>query len=308
MPATGRTGRPAAPSARLRGAPNLCTITYQRAAGADQRPPRGGGADCDAAAQPRQTIREVGLSERLCVVTGTSSGLGKAVAQQLLAKGWRVLGVARRDAALGEGYQHVPLDLGDLGAVESYFRTRFPAEARLAEAGRVGLVNNAGVLEPVAPLWRLEMDALARAYTVNTVTPMWLMGFFLAQCAHAPLRIVNVSSGAAHHAYAGWGSYCSTKAALRMAGMALAEEGELLPGGGAGARDVALLSYEPGIVDTEMQGVARSRSEADFPDVQRFRDFHSKGLLAPPEQPAAEIVAALEADGEPLFSERRFSG
>lgn len=248
------------------------------------------------------------MSDRLCVVTGTSSGLGKAVAQQLMAKGWRVVGIARRDAALGEGYQHVPLDLADLGAVETYFRTRFPTEARLADATRVGLVNNAGVLQPVAPVWRLEMDELAKAYAVNTVAPMWLMGFFIAQCTKVPLRIVNVSSGAAHHAYAGWGTYCSTKAALRMAGMALAEEGDLLPGSEARPRDLSLLSYEPGIVDTEMQGVARSRDEADFPAVQRFRDFHSKGLLAPPEQPAAEIVAALEADGEPLLSERRFSG
>jgi hypothetical protein len=70
-------------------------------------------------------------------------------------------------------------------------------------------------------------------------------------------------------------------------------------------RDAAILSYEPGVVETDMQRYARSRSPEEFPWVSMFQDFAARGLLVPAERPAAEIVAFLESDGQAAFAERR---
>ena len=140
---------------------------------------------------------------------------------------------------------------------------------------------------------------------VNVVSPVWLIGFLLR---HGPTsaarRIVNVSSGAAVRAFPGLAAYGSSKAGLRMAGMVIAQELDseerLRP-----PLDVAILSYEPGTVDTDMQRQARSLSNAEFPWVGLFHQFAERGMLVSPDAPAADIVEFLEADAEPRFSERR---
>jgi benzil reductase ((S)-benzoin forming) len=126
---------------------------------------------------------------------------------------------------------------------------------------------------------------------------------------HAPksaaVRIVNLSSAAAVHAFAGLGAYGSSKAGLRMAGMVLAAEWESTVPDAPTRSNAAILSYEPGTVDTPMQEAARSYSKADFPWVGMFTAMHDRGVLVPPESPAAEIVAFAESDGLPTFTERR---
>ena len=109
-----------------------------------------------------------------------------------------------------------------------------------------------------------------------------------------PLRVVNLSSGAAVRAIPGMAAYCSGKAALRMAGMVAAAEDDA---------DLAILSYGPGTVDTEMQLAARSAPFEEFPSAPMFRRFHAEGRLAAPELPAADIGNFLEADSAERFAE-----
>jgi NAD(P)-dependent dehydrogenase (short-subunit alcohol dehydrogenase family) len=245
---------------------------------------------------------------KLALVTGTSSGIGAAVATQLLATGWDVVGVARRPARLTEArYHHVQLDLADPKALV----TRIPAalDGRLGadSVRRVALVNNAATAGSAGPLDRLELEPLLEVYALNLAAPIWLMGY----CKRAvrpgvPVRIVNVSSGAAVNPFPGLGAYGSGKAGLRMAGMIYAAELDSPPAGAAAAPDISILSYEPGVVETEMQVAARATPETVFPWVGIFHQFKEQGLLVPPEMPAREITAYLERDGHPRFSERRF--
>ena len=77
----------------------------------------------------------------LVVVTGTSSGLGRATAQRLVREGYRVVGVARREvdpAEIGEGYAHVVFDLSDVAEIPALAR-RITTEHGVP----YGLVNNA---------------------------------------------------------------------------------------------------------------------------------------------------------------------
>jgi len=245
-------------------------------------------------------------AERTAIVTGTSAGLGEAVARQLLEHGWSVIGIARRPAPFDhERYRHVAYDLAgvvdDPAALES--RLTLPDVRTMR---RMGLVNNAAVPEGLMPLGRLDPRQLARIYAVNLIAPLWLMGHALRTAADdTPLRIVNVSSGAATTGFAGLAAYGSSKAALRLAGMSLAREWDTPSPTARPRHDAAILSYEPGVVDTDMQRYARSRPADEFPWAQMFHDFAARGVAVPPERPAREIVAFLESDSEPPFAERR---
>lgn len=246
-------------------------------------------------------------SDQLAVVTGTSAGIGQAVAECLLARNWRVVGIARRESGLHDhNYTHVRLDLAAPEGVEHYFADEFAREFPAADYRRVGLVNNAALLEPVAPLPKLPLHDLVRAFTVNSAVPVWLMGFFLSHCGSTPLRIVNLSSGAAVNSRAGWAAYCATKAALLMAGKVFRDELEQAPA--TRHRDAALLSFEPGVVNTQMQAYIRGTSTEDFPSVQRFVEMYEQGKLQDPARPAADIADFLASDHAPPFSEGRTGG
>jgi benzil reductase ((S)-benzoin forming) len=245
--------------------------------------------------------------ERLALVTGTSAGIGEAVARRLVDRGWRVVGIARRTAAIDHAaYTHLSVDLGnDAPAFTSIESALAPliADTRFR---RIGLVNNAAVGGQLGPLEKLQTAELMRMYAVNVAAPIRLMGLFVERShADASLRIVNVSSGAAVNAFPGLAAYSSSKAALRMAGMVLAAELDSPQRPGVARPDAAIVSYEPGAVETAMQANARALSRDEFPWVDIFHGFRSRGVLVAPEVPAAEIVSLLETETLPRFSGRR---
>ena len=102
--------------------------------------------------------------------------------------------------------------------------------------------------------------------------------------------IVNISSGAARRAIAGWSAYCAAKAALEMATRVAALE--------AATNDATLsiCSLAPGVVDTDMQGLIRGISEKDFPDVERFRALKTDNALRDAHDVAREIVTLIAAN------------
>jgi benzil reductase ((S)-benzoin forming) len=243
---------------------------------------------------------------RIGIVTGTSTGLGEAVARQLLERGWHVVGIARRPSPVThERYRHIACDLATIANDSAPLESQLADHLRQVRVSRLGLVNNAALPEGLMPLANLDARQLARVYAVNIVAPVWLMGFAVRSVApDASLRIVNVSSGAGTSAFAGLAAYGSSKAALRMAGMSLAREWES-PTARAVPGDAAILSYEPGVVDTDMQRYARSRPPEEFPWVGMFLDFAARGIAVPAERPARDIVAFLESGHQPAFAERR---
>jgi benzil reductase ((S)-benzoin forming) len=245
---------------------------------------------------------------RLAVVTGTTSGIGQALAERLVDRDWTVLGLARRPSVLSHpAYTHYRVDLGDFHAVEDALE-RIIAPC-LAERSwdRIGLVNNAAIVGGLGPVTASEPAVMHRMYAVNTVTPIWLMGWITRQVAPTVvLRIVNVSSGAAVHPFPGLGGYCGNKAALRMAGMVWAEEVQSSQMPGGPRADAALFSYEPGVVDTAMQVEARSTPGDVFPWVGVFKAFQQQGMLIAPSETVGPMVEFLEGAAAARFVERRY--
>ncbi len=220
------------------------------------------------------------------ILTGHSRGLGAALARTLLERGIFVLGIARSPntglaTAFPQRLQEVPLDLSDSQALRDWLDSSGPA-GFVAGADTALLINNAGMLQPVGPLGMLDPTTLTRAIQVNLGAPLLLANAFVATTHHcADRRIVHVSSGAARNPYAGWGSYCASKAALDHHARATALE--RIPG-------LRIASLAPGVVDTAMQAEIRASSVEQFPQKARFEGLKKSGQLASPEAAAERLV------------------
>ena len=249
------------------------------------------------------------MSTPLAIVTGTSRGLGTAVAGELLKRGWRVLGTSRGEApadlSAQTGFAHERCDLGDAVRVREVFDGVFARELA-AGASRVALINNAAQLD-MKHTGEQDLAELIQSLTVNAAVPTWLMGWALRNTPQStPLTLINVSSGAAHGPYPGWSSYCQTKAALLMAGQVLEQELAEVPA--LQGRPVAVVSYAPGVVATQMQARIRASKLESFPRRARFDDLHRDGDLVDASLPAREMADLAERDDLPSHSVLRFSG
>lgn len=239
---------------------------------------------------------------RIALVTGASSGIGEAIARKLLARQWHVVGVSRRPSAIQhESYTGLLVDLAELPNVVTRVETELGALVSDTGLERLCLINCAADPGLLGTVTAVDPTAALNAYAVNVMAPMWLSGWIVrASPPDVPVRIVNVSSGAGVTPYEGLAVYGSTKAALRMIGMVFAKELEAGP-----SRDVTILSYSPGAVDTAMQHTARTSAATTLPIVDMFRRFHTEGTLLSPEVPAREIARYAESDGHARFAERR---
>ena len=184
-------------------------------------------------------------SQPTALVTGAGRGLGRALAGALLANGWHVVVDARRTAHLAVGLPGalvVPGDVTDPAHREAL-------AAAVDGLGRLDLlVNNASDLgpSPLPPLADVPLAAARRVLETNVLAPLALIQRFLPLLRADGGIVLNVSSDAAVEAYAGWGAYGSSKAALDQLTAVLAAEE---PG-------LAVYSVDPGDMRTEMHQAA----------------------------------------------------
>ena len=227
----------------------------------------------------------------LYLVTGTTKGLGAALAERIGADpANELVAIARAPDGPVPGGARFEADLTDHAQMQRVFDL---VEARIAGKpyDKAVLVNNAGVVSPVGPLDQVDARELEANLAVNLVAPMLLMRWFLRATAEVPLRrILNISSGAGRRAIFGWSAYCTAKAGLDMASRVVALECQ------SRGLAVEVVSLAPGVIDTPMQAVVRGASAESFSDVERFRAMKAEGVLRPADDVAADILR-LEAAG-----------
>lgn len=209
-------------------------------------------------------------------ITGTSSGIGRALTDQALAGGNLVDGLSRTRLIEDKNYNHHTMDLADPEKVRRFkFKVNASAETLI-------LINNAASLGEVKPLGEASADRIIRTFNVNVASPSILCAHFLAQTKDfkGSRIIINISSGAAKFAIPSWSTYCASKAAINQLTEVLQVD----------YPDVQCLSISPGVVDTAMQKEIRELSAEDFPDKQRFIDYKKNDGLSKPDDVAKRIL------------------
>jgi benzil reductase ((S)-benzoin forming) len=228
----------------------------------------------------------------LYIVTGTTKGLGAALVDVLAADSQNFVVTLSR-APTGDAGGASPTNVFLEAAKPESIEAAFAEAAKRAPAGpfaRVVLINNAGVVMPVSPFDELDAKLLVDHLNINVVAPMLLTRFF-AQAFRGKARerlVINISSGAAKRAIAGWSAYCTAKAALEMATRVAALEAATTDPG------LAICSLAPGVVDTPMQTQIRTVSEHNFPDVARFKAMKAEGALRNAHDVAKDIVRLID--------------
>ena len=218
---------------------------------------------------------------RLAIVSGGSQGLGEALCQQLLQKGYELIEFSR---SAPHPYS-VALDLADPIAAQAIIRkTLQPFAVQVWD--EVLLISNAGVLSPITLVGQQEAQALLANINANLSSAMLLIAEVVAQFQTQRGRkiVASISSGAALRPKAGWSLYCAAKAGMEsfVQTVALEQAAQPVP--------FIAVNIDPGLIDTTMQAQIRAASSADFPDVAQFIARQKAGLLVSPERVAAAVL------------------
>jgi NAD(P)-dependent dehydrogenase (short-subunit alcohol dehydrogenase family) len=231
------------------------------------------------------------LSGKVAIVTGASRGIGAGAAEALASAGAAVMLTARDGklaaevaggiVAEGGTAASMACDVADYAAVEGL------VAATTQRFGRPDiLINNAGVIEPIATIATSDPAAWATNIQIN------LVGAFNAVRAVLPGMvaarggtIVNVSSGAALRPLEGWSAYCSGKAGVAMLTQAIKLE--------EGANGIRVFGFQPGTTDTDMQVLIRASGMNMISQIPRAN-------LTPVEHPAMAIVYLCTPEADDL--------
>lgn len=205
-------------------------------------------------------------------ITGTSTGLGKALALQLLENdASAVIGIGRNCSIEHQRYSHFYMDLTDSN---SFDKLTFEPDD---DTQTVVLINNAGTLGEIKPIGKMSERSISDGVFLNLTAPMILSNRFTKAFEgfdNIKTIIINISSGAAWNPYDGWGMYCATKAGLDMFAAVLNQEISI-----QSLKNRFIFSIAPGVIDTGMQDQIRLTSKADFNNLERFVALKNDGAL-----------------------------
>ena len=183
----------------------------------------------------------------VAIITGSSAGLGLALANALADRGWALVIDGRGVEALEKAHHELGART-DVVSIAGDVTDAAHRRALVAAAQKLGrldlLINNASHLGP-SPQPRLErypQSELFRVFDVDVFAPLALVQSALPLLAASNGVLVNVSSDAAVEPYAGWGGYGSAKAALDQITAVL----------GAEHPDLGVYAFDPGDMRTQM--------------------------------------------------------
>ena len=223
----------------------------------------------------------------VALVTGCSSGIGRATALALRARGVTTVATARRTESLTEleaaGCTVLPLDVTDDAS------RRACVDAAVAAHGQIDvLVNNAGYAE-MGPVEQVPLDAWRRQLETNVLGPVALVQLLLPGMRERGRgRIVNISSMGGEITFPGGGAYHASKYALEAMSEALRME--TAPFG------VQVVSVQPGPVATSFDVNSADLSvymDGPYADLARAMDKQVKVMT--PRGTPADVVAGVVA-------------
>ena len=212
--------------------------------------------------------------QKVALITGTGSGIGKALAELLLSAKYIVFGYSRTNQIKHNNFTFTPIDLRNLKEVQ---KIKFP---KVEVAAEVLLVNNAATIGSILPLNKKSTTDIINEYNLNLITPTLLSNLFINTYSKNQKILINIGSGAATYPIASWSSYCATKSGLDMLTEVIEKEKH---------KNLKVFSIHPGVVDTNMQQKIRESDAKYFSLLDKFTAYYNNGELNSADNVAQKI-------------------
>lgn len=231
------------------------------------------------------------------IITGTSSGLGEALATRVIEQKHKLFCISRREnkklknlaKELNIDLWYLSFDLSKTIKIKSLMDDIFSG-IDIYSASELVLINNAGIVEPIGPLGKYNIEEIQQHVSVNFTAPIALSNEFIRRTGSLNIKksIINISSGAASNPYYGWSLYCSTKAALDMFTKTVGLEQTGL------SNPYNIISIAPGVIDTPMQEKIRDIQPDIFPMKPKFEKLFEENQLVEPSKVASHILTLID--------------
>lgn len=234
--------------------------------------------------------------QKTALITGGGTGLGQAITKQLAEKGFKIYIVGRRLQKLCETQSFYPDHIIPIRADVSTPAGRKIIAKKLKGVRLDYLIQNAGIVTPIAPLSDINLKDFRKTHATNVEGPLFLTQLLLPQLNN-DARVLLISSDCAKYPLAHWSTYCSSKSALSMIYGCLKKEFMGKP--------LHIGCIDPGMMDTPMQRYI-CQDEIQFPEKYTLEELKRENLLLSPDFSAAVCVKLLLDLSPDAFSQKEF--
>ncbi|MEW9700937.1 (S)-benzoin forming benzil reductase [Paenibacillus sp. SI8] len=230
------------------------------------------------------------------ILTGTSRGLGEAMAKSLISSQHHLFCISRnKNEALSsnnDNIDQIEFDLDQTSQIEEMMEQIF-SSIDDKDAEGVYLINNAAILTPLSRIEEADGNELSKNLHVNLLSPIILTSSFIrfSKRLQVDKRVLNISSASARHLLPGMSAYSAAKAGLDIFTKCVGVEQ------GVDAHAVKVVSVWPGMIDTSLQEEARHADKRTFPAAEIFGNVKDQGMLASPASTAEKILSLFLGDG-----------
>jgi NAD(P)-dependent dehydrogenase (short-subunit alcohol dehydrogenase family) len=218
---------------------------------------------------------------RNILITGVSSGLGKALAQLYLNEGCHVYGLSRRvpdDLTQNKNFSFATVDLGESESVVIGIQELLTCQSLDL------VILNAGILGHFGDMGDVSLETLHEVMDVNVWSNKIIIDFCVLENLSVK-QVVAISSGASKSGARGWNGYGISKAALNMLIKLYAAE---IP-------DTHFTSLAPGLIDSPMQDYLYTLEVDDiYPTLSRIRSNRYTETMPKPDTAAMNIAKCIE--------------
>ncbi len=225
------------------------------------------------------------MKGKVALVTGASSGIGRATASKFAAEGARVAMVARRADKLNEVAKEIEGKGGEVKVIPADVTKEAEIERVVHETvaafGGIDVIVNAAGIIANGTIENTTLEAWDYMFDVNVRAPFYLIQRAMPYLIERQGNVVNVSSVTGIRAFPGVLAYCSSKAALDQLTHCVALE--------VASKGVRVNAVDPGVVVTYLHRTGGMNEEAYAGFLERSKATHPLGRVGQPEE-VAELI------------------
>lgn len=225
------------------------------------------------------------MKGKVALITGASSGIGRATAVKFAAEGSRVAVVARRAQVLNEVAKEIEAAGGAVKAIAADVTKEAEIERVVSETvaafGGIDVVVNAAGIIANGTIENTTLADWDYMFDVNVRGPFYLIQRAMPYLIERKGNVVNVSSVTGIRAFPGILAYCSSKAALDQLTHCVALE--------MASKGVRVNAVDPGVVVTSLHRTGGMNDEAYAAFLERSKTTHPLGRVGKPEE-VAELI------------------